>query len=122
MKARKKTRRGILVFALLVTLALGTSVILTSCLDPGDDGNPFVGTWTGYDQNYNRIRIVVDQSTWTASWPDYPSGYDTGTYTYSGNMATMFRNGIAIGTSTLSGNTDTVTLYGVGTYTLTKQT
>jgi len=107
---------------LFVVLALVFSLVLAGCsLDPGG-GNPFVGTWTGYDPDYDVIRAVIDQSTWTMSYPANPRwGVMTGTYTYSGNTGTFFESGIATGTATVSGNTMTVTATGFGTVILSKQ-
>jgi len=113
--------------SLFVILALIAGLALTGCLDSGDDesgsgGNPFLGTWMGYIVGY-RVRVVIDQSTWTMAYLDYPSlGYQTGTYTYSGNKATFYQNGYAFGTATVSGNTLTGTNPEIdGTYTLTRQ-
>ena len=107
---------------LFVVLALVSGLVLAVCSpDPGG-GNPFVGTWIGYDPDGNVMRVVVDGSTWTTSWPAYPQwGVVTGTYTYSGNMGTFFQNGIAWGTGTVSGNTVTFTATGWGTMILSKQ-
>ena len=81
-----------------------------------------MGTWMGYIQGY-RVRVVIDQSAWTMVYLDYPSeGFETGTYTYTGNTATFYKYGYAFGTATVSGNTLTGTNPGMtGTYTLTKQ-
>ena len=123
MRVTKKTRWGIP--ALLFMLALTFGLVLAGCNpDPGDGGNPFVGTWTGYDPTLNVIsRVIVDNSTWTLSWPGNPQyGVQTGTYTYSGNTITLFQSGVAMGTGTVSGNTVTMIVTGWGTMILTKQT
>ena len=86
-----------------VVLALIFGLVLAGCkLDPDDGGNPFVGTWKGYNESIP-LTIVCAQSTWTAS---VPPGYviifgDSGTYTYSGNTATFFVDGIVAATGTL---------------------
>ena len=106
---------------LFVVLALVFGLVLAGCSpDPGG-GNPFVGTWTGYDLEYNVVRAVVDQSTWTWSYPAYPQwGVLRGTYTYSGNTGTFFDEiGNVLGTATVSGNTMTMTQFGL-TITLSK--
>ena len=99
---------------LFVVLALIFGLVLSGCSpDPGG-GNPCVGTWTGYDLDFNIVRAVLDDSTWTWSYPGNPQwGYATGTYTYSGNMGTFFDvSGIAMGTFTVSGNTMTLNQFG----------
>ena len=96
--------------------------VLAGCDLGGSPSNPFEGTWTGYDNDYDVVRAVLDQSTWTFSWPSYPQwGVSTGTYTYSGNTATFFQAGVAGGTATVSGNTMTATVTGFGTMVLSKQ-
>ena len=105
---------------LFVVLALVFGLVLAGCSpDPGG-GNPFVGTWTGYDTDFNVVRVFADQSTWTLSYPAYPQwGISRGTYTYSGNTGTFFMDGIVVGTGNVSGNTMTYTQFGI-TYTFSK--
>ena len=107
----------------LVVFALTLGLVLAGCIpDSGDDGNQFVGTWTGYDPNFDVVRVVLDSTTWTLSWPDYPQrGVQAGTYTYSGNTITFFQSGVAMGTGNVSGNTGTVNITGFGAMTLTRQ-
>jgi len=109
---------------LLVVLALAASLVLAGCLGTDDDsssgGNPFVGIWNGY-LDWDRIRIVADQTNWTLSYPDHPGwGSEYGTYTHSGNTATMYQSGIQVGTATISGNTLTLNIAFYGTVFLTK--
>ena len=119
MKATKKTKWEIP--ALVFALALMTCLVLVSCLSSDDDGNPFLGTWYGYDWDHDVVKIVVDQSTWTASYADYSWwGYETGTYTYTGNSATFFQDGVVVGTATISGSNVTATISGFGTFVLSK--
>ena len=121
MKVTNKTRRRILAFALVFVLTLATGLVLASCDNDGSASNPFIGTWTGYDPDGYVLRVVVDGSSMTSSWPGNPQfGISTGTYTYSGNTATLFQYGVAIGTATVSGNTMTIVATGVGTMVLTR--
>ena len=143
MKVTKKTKWGLPAFALVFVLILAAGLVVAGCLDSIDDGtgnggNPFIGTWTGYHPDYGEIKLIVDSSTWTAT---YETSSDTvtigialtmtnaikleqevvtGTYTYSGNTATFFQNGVATGTATVSGNTMTAIMAGFGTFILTK--
>jgi hypothetical protein len=49
--------------------------------------------------------LSFTSTTWRASWPDRSNvPDDTGSYTYSGNVATHKRGSVTSGTSTLSGN------------------
>ena len=110
---------------LIAALAFVVSLVLAGCsLDSGGGnpgGNPFIGTWSGYNPEGFVIRVVIDSSTWTLSFPGYPQAGETGTYTYSGNTITLFQGGVAMGTGTVSGKTGTITVTGVGTMVLTKQ-
>lgn len=122
--AKRKIWFGMLV----IVLVFGVAVIgCDTGNGNGSASNPFIGTWTGYDPDFERIRVVVGNSTWTVSWPDHPTWViagiytNSGTYTYTGNNATLFVEGIAIGTGTVSGNTLTLIFTGVGTMVLTRQ-
>ena len=111
MKVTKKTRWGKSALMLVFVLALLVGLVLAGCLDPGSDsssgGNPFVGTWYGFFDG-DRIRVVVDETTWTMSWTDYSWwGNETGTYMHSGNTATFYQDGYAIGMATVTGNSIT---------------
>ena len=136
MKITKKTRRRTPVFAPVFVLALMVGLVLAGCsLDPGpppDPGpgpspgpvaNPFLGTWTGYDEEGNVGRLVFSDLIVTMTGTgretiDGPEGIGgtttiytftyTYTYIYNGNMATIFDGGIPVGTATVSGNTLTV--------------
>ena len=119
MKISMKAKNVLI--GLFVVLALVSGLVLAGCDPGGSPSNPFIGTWTGYDPNFDVMRVVIDQSTWTLSYPSYPQwGVDTGTYTYSGNAATLFFDGVAIGTATVSGKTMTYNQFSF-TVTLSKQ-
>ena len=74
----------------------------------------------------SKFGLVVGVNTWTVTWPDQPTwtieglNTNTGTYTYSGNTATLFVNNNTVGTGTISGNTLTLLFTGVGSMTLSK--
>jgi hypothetical protein len=80
---------------------------LVGCDNSVDGGgsNPFIGTWHGYDFGGDIIRLVVTSTTWTLIYVDYPDdGSSVGTYTHSGNTATIYYQEIIIGIGTISGN------------------
>jgi len=81
----------------------------------GGGSNPFLGTWHGFDNYGDRMRVVVTSSSWTLTWPDYPMmGSHTGTYSHSGNAGTFYQQGVIWGTGTVSGNVMTVRVSGMG--------
>ena len=110
----------------MLALALVVGLAFVSC--GGDDGtdngggNPFVGTWNGTDNYGDPTRLIFTDSTWTMSWPGNTQGWpsESGTYTYSGNTATLAISsgfdGATTGTARVSGNSVTVT---IGSYTVT---
>jgi len=91
-------------------LALVLGLALAGCGDDGGPtgggggGNPFVGTWNGYDTDGDRIRVTIDSSTWRFQGIDY-SASASGTYTYNGNSATFYSSGSNVGSASVSGNT-----------------
>ena len=107
---------GIIVLATIIGLSM------TACDNSGGDSNnggnsgtggtggnnnggtnAFIGTWNGTDVDGDAVMLVLTTSTWTLT-SEYISSY-SGTYTYSGNSATIKdHEGNAIGTATLSGN------------------
>ena len=108
---------------LMVCLAL-MALALASCDTViGQSGaNPFMGTWLGYDWDGDRIRVEVDNSTWIMTYPGYPQwGYNSGTYTVSGNAVTLIDpHGYALGSGTVSGNSATIIIAGQGTCVVNK--
>jgi len=91
----------------------------------GSGSNPFVGTWSGYDWEGDIMKVVMSDSTWTISYPDYPSYVtpigNSGTYTRNGNNATLYNSyGYSVGNATVSGNNVTFSGQGVQLY-LTRQ-
>jgi hypothetical protein len=78
--------------------------------DPG--GNPFVGNWSGTAYLFEDSAPAtanVTNSDWTFSCPDAYM-YETGTYTRSGNTATLKQGNITFGTASINGSTLTVTI------------
>jgi len=112
---------------LVVVMAVIAGLFMAGCLGPGSEGggdsnsggNPFVGTWHGYDWDGDPMTLIVDQTTWTAYYRFYYSSYqytnmsESGTYTYSGNTAIFYYEGYT-GTGTVSGNTLTANLTALG--------
>jgi len=84
-----------------------TLKITKAAVTPPGGTNPFVGTWNGTDKDGDDLTVIFTTTTWTASG-DYIS-LTTGTYIYSGNMATILYNSAAVGTAVISGSTLMVT-------------
>jgi hypothetical protein len=84
--------------------------------DGGGESNQFVGSWSGYDTGGDYMIMTATSSTWTATWPGVEGwGPFSGTYTYSGNTATLYISGEGYaGTATVSGNTMTGMIAGFG--------
>ena len=116
----KNLNKFIGIIALLAVIGFSMAACDNGTTDNGG-GNPFVGTWNGSDGDGDAIRLVVTSSTWTVSWPGNPEwGTESGTYTYSGNTATLSMAGEGVvGTATVSGNTMTGILDDIG-FTVTK--
>jgi hypothetical protein len=70
-----KTKRGL--YLGFVVLALTAMFVLAGCDSDGGD-NPFVGTWVG-----GGVTVTITDSSWEAV------GMAKGTYTHSGNTATL---------------------------------
>jgi hypothetical protein len=114
-------------------LLLVFGLILTGCKDDGGDpdpapapSNPFVGTWNGTAHdgyNSSPATIIVTDSTWNFICQEI-SMNESGSYTYSGNSATLNQGGSVFGSATISGNTLSVSLtsgiYAGGTGTFSK--
>jgi hypothetical protein len=86
-------KNGLFLAMLGIVLAFG--LLVTGC-DNGNNngsngggGNPFIGTWIGTDSSNNTITIVFAESTFTETQEGSVSGICNGTYTYSGNIATL---------------------------------
>lgn len=114
-------KKLVTVFGIVALLAIiGFSMV--SCDDSSNSSsrNPFEGTWSGYDPDYDRVRVEVTSSTWTMTWPSY-SGAEFGTYTYSGNTAILKDYyGETFGSASVSKNTLTLTVTGWGVFILSK--
>ena len=91
------------IIALIAVIGFG----VTSCKE--DEGNLFVGIWTGTDTT-----LTCTDNTWSIN-----NGAFSGNYTYSGNTATLTSGGT--GTLTISGNKMNGTFNGSAIPELTKQ-
>jgi hypothetical protein len=105
------------VFAAILGAALVLGLGLTGCPTDsgGGDSNPFPGTYLGTGDNEDDTLVLTDDS-WTAD-------FGRGTYTYSGNSATLSQGTVVIGTATLSGKSLTISITtgdNRGTYLYTK--
>jgi hypothetical protein len=87
--------------------------------------NPFIGNWSGtanFSGQSAPATINVTATGWTFSSPAAGMN-ESGTYTISGNSATLTQSGVTFGTATLSGSTVTVFITsgyymgGTGTFT-----
>ncbi|MDR1324491.1 MAG: hypothetical protein LBK00_00460 [Treponema sp.] len=113
---------------LSVTLSGGDYEGGTGTFTKGSDGNsnPFEGTWIGkatFEGNSSPATITITGSTWKFVCEE--AGMDeSGSYTPSGNSATLKSGDTVIGSATISGSTLSVTLssgdYAGGTGTFTK--
>ena len=79
----------------------------------GGGNSPFIGTWTG-----TGITLVCTETTWV--FTDVETGTFSGTYTYSGNVASFFVASVGVGSATVSGNTMNGNVQGYGAFTVTK--
>jgi len=104
-------------FVMLAVLLM-FELVLAGCPDEdisnSDDGNPFADTsWTGIDNYGDSVTLSFTSSTWTLTT------YGSGSYTYSGNVATCNYYGTTV-TATISGNNLVLTYDGYTWMTLTK--
>ena len=90
----------------------------------GEEENPFIGSWSGtvaFSGMGASAIINVTETNWTFSSPTAQM-LETGTYTWSGNSATLTQLGFTFGTATVSGNSLTVNIItgdfagGIGTF------
>ena len=83
--------------------------------------NPFKGTWTGTDPDGDKLSVVIEDSTFSISYPGIPNWIITGTYVYDGNTATFVipEEGLN-GTGVVTRNTMVLTIAGVGAFILSK--
>jgi len=89
---------------------------------PPPTTNRFTGTWEGNDPDGDFCRIVFTSTNWTLSWPGNPQwGSDSGTYTFSGNFATLREGNDVVANATISGNNITFSTLGGGSFTLTRR-
>ena len=105
-------KRFSLVLAMLV-LALALGLAFVGCDDGATGGggnnvdggsNPFYGSWHVYD-GADLLRLTFTNSSWTLNFPSKPQlGGDSGTYTYSGNRATLINPEGWTSIATISGN------------------
>ena len=118
--------RSVFFFLGMLVLALTFGLVLAGCPAEEDDSssggsNPFAGTrWTGTVSVEGDLRNVV-LSFSTSTWTQFIGNDDaSGTYTVSGNTATLTQNGgHGTATATISGNTLTAS-QGGQTIVLTK--
>jgi len=84
----------------------------------------FIGTWIGFDFDGDETKLVMTDTTWTMSWPDFPAITESGTYTYDGNVLLLIVDypggGSFSMTAAISGNSMTLTALGMS-MTLTRQ-
>jgi hypothetical protein len=104
MNKRKMVTMGLLAVALVCGMALEAG-----CKDA--ETNPFIGTWKATD-----VTVDFTETTWTMTVGNETS---TGTYTRSGNTATLKEEVHDDMTATVNGNTMTLP-YGRYTFSLTK--
>jgi hypothetical protein len=101
----------------------GTYTLTKGSSSGTGDGSNVTGTYMGTVQGYSAT-LIVSSGAWTLVVPD-AGIYESGTYTLSGNTATLKVGTTTVGTSSLSGSTLTVALNSSssypGTYILTKQ-
>ncbi|MDR2095862.1 MAG: hypothetical protein LBP76_10160 [Treponema sp.] len=108
---KKKT---FFVMGMLVVL-LVSGLVLGGCpSDADDDGddNPFRGNWSGTASiggDSASATISVTDSAWTFTCPDADMS-ESGTYTRSGNTATLTKGSVAFGTAAVSGKSLIVTI------------
>jgi len=81
----------------------------TNPVTPPGETNPFIGTWNGMSVDNIALTVIFSESGWDHFLDADPSDVDSGTYTYSGNTATMVYEGIITVIATISGSTLTVT-------------
>jgi hypothetical protein len=122
-------KKKIFFVAGMLAVLLVSGLVLGGCpteADDNDDENPFVGNWSGTASiggDSASATINVTDSAWTFSCPDARMS-ESGTYTRSGNTATLSQSGTAFGTATVSGGTLIVTIssgdYRGGSGTFTK--
>jgi uncharacterized lipoprotein YehR (DUF1307 family) len=98
---------------LAISAVLALVLVLASCGNGTTESNPFKGNWSGTARMSGQTApatISVTDSSWTFRIPLLGSMSGTGTYTYSGNNATLAQNGVHFGTASVSGGTLTVNI------------
>jgi len=101
-------KNTIKVFGIIAIVAI-IGFFFAACEE--DNSNPFIGNWSG-TTDFGVVRLTVTTSTWTYDEGSY--SHYSGTYTYSGNIATFIFNGNTAGTAIVSGNTMTGSVNSVG--------
>ena len=111
-------KKDVKLFCAIAFIAIiGFSMV--ACGDDSDS-NPFIGTWTGLDLDGDYMILRFESNNYNVQWPNSNFLPIYGTYTYSGNTATLMSiSGAANGTATVSGNTLTGVL-GNFAFSLTK--
>jgi hypothetical protein len=74
--------------------------------------NPFIGTWTGtatLDGESASATVTVTESGWTIVCSDADMN-ESGTYSRTGNTATLTQSGTTFGRASISGSTLTVSI------------
>jgi len=85
----------------------------------GSGSDPFIGTWTG--KYTNGSSVVLEFSSVTGWKISYGNGtWQQGSYTYSGNTATLYFYGDNVGSATISGYNLTLKYQNWDTFTLSK--
>jgi hypothetical protein len=123
-------------FIRMAVLIAAAGLVLAACTNPaGDDGDSgnggggngsssssITGVYTG-TINSASATLTVNSGSWVLAVP-LAGVYETGTYTLSGNTATLKSGNATIGTATLNGTNLPVTLNAAsgyqGTYSFTK--
>jgi hypothetical protein len=112
----------------ILAVLLVSGLALAGCPTEAEEGdnNPFVGNWTGTASiggESASATINATDSAWTFNCPAAQMS-ESGTYTRSGNTATLTQGGSPFGTATVSGSSLIVTItfgnYAGGTGTFTK--
>jgi hypothetical protein len=123
MKTKRFFLFGLPVVLLALGLVVSASLTLAGCSTDSDDGNggtngngggdnPFVGVWNGtatLGENSANATVTVTAAGWNIICT-VANMNESGTYTRSGNTASLIQSGVVFGTAVISGSTLTVTI------------
>jgi hypothetical protein len=107
------------VFTVLLGAILVVALGLTGCpTEDSGDSNPFVGSYLGNAGGEGaKDNLVIADTTWNSN------DFGSGTYTYTGNAATLSKGGSIFGTASIAGTTLSITIASgqyAGTYLYTQ--